>query len=150
MFRHVCSRFSWTQKLCFLKLLCSSHTKIQTQMCGTLAYFKNQLLQILFDSEGRKCYNILLLRYIVISPDCTAGRLADSSPTSPAVHYGILAVNKTDITRWCGFCSGLLVLSCSVTNMVGSQKFPVSVWGRNRLPSRCIHYFPQEDSPFLY
>jgi hypothetical protein len=104
---------------------------------------------ILFGSEGRNCNNILLLRYIVISSDCTAGRLADSSPATPAVHYGVLAVNKTDITRWCGFCSGLLVLSCSVTNTVGSQKYSVSVWGRNRLPSRCIHYFPKQGSSFL-
>jgi hypothetical protein len=104
---------------------------------------------ILFGSEGRNCYNILLLCHIIISPDCTAGRLADSSPATPAVHYGVLAVNKTDITRWCGFCSGLLVLSCSVTNMVGSQKFSVSVWCRNRLPSRCIHYFPKQNSSFL-
>lgn len=64
-----------------------------------------------------------------MSPDCTAGRLADSSPATPAVHYGVLAVNKTDITRWCGFCSGLLVLSCSVTNMVGSQKFSLCLYG---------------------
>jgi hypothetical protein len=63
--------------------------------------------------------------------------MADSSAETPAVHYGNLAVNKTDITRWCG----LLVLGCNVTNMVGSQKSSLSVWGGNRLPNTCVHYF---------
>jgi hypothetical protein len=68
---------------------------------------------------------------MVTRSDCTGSggweRLADSSPATPAVHYGDLAVNKTDITRWRGFCSGLLVLSSGVTNMVGPQKFPTCV-----------------------